>query len=48
MSFVSSQDSLMSDRPVPIRARPVFTFQVQVLGTHGGLRGDLGIDLDRV
>lgn len=25
-----------------------FTFQVQVLGAHGGLRGDLGVDLDRV
>lgn len=24
------------------------TFQIQVLGAHGGLRGDFGVDLDRV
>lgn len=26
----------------------VLTLQIQVLGAHGGLRGDLGVDLDRV
>lgn len=24
------------------------TFQIQVFGAHGGLRGDFGVDLDRV
>lgn len=52
--FVGSQDSLTSDRPEPTWAEhsfptpAAFTFQVQVLGAHGGLRGDLGINLDRV
>lgn len=36
----------MSDHPFPPPA--AFTFQVQVLGAHGGLRGHLGVDLDCV
>lgn len=34
----------------PPRHRPLllFTFQIQVLGAHGGLRGDFGVDLDHV